>query len=207
MAKRDGMFCWTNSATWMRATRRSSSGCKRRHAEVENLYHALEQRGYQLCLFHPGQTHQFHQRQGLRAKTDRLDAMTIARVLRSFEARSGSIRSRTSGNLSRIGAPAEPIECGGSALPKSDPCCGGRALPRVLPGEGSTVLADGLSHPQSLPPCSGGGAGGPSSPGCASACPTAPPLWTSDRQDTAQASLDFRRQWSSGSRSLAQLTT
>jgi transposase len=34
----------------------------------ENLSHALEQRGYQLCLLHPGQTHQFHQRQGLRAR-------------------------------------------------------------------------------------------------------------------------------------------
>jgi len=57
----------------------------------ENLYHELEQRGYQLCLLHPGQTHQFHQRQGLRAKTDRLDAMTIARVLLSGEARAGYI--------------------------------------------------------------------------------------------------------------------
>jgi transposase len=72
----------------------------------ENLYHALEQRGYRLCLLHPGQTHQFHERQGRLTKTDRLDAMTIARVLLSGEARSGSIRSRTSGNLSRIGAPA-----------------------------------------------------------------------------------------------------
>ena len=57
----------------------------------ENLYHALEQRGYRLCLLHPGQTHQFHQRQGLRAKTDRLDAVTIARVLLSGEARVGYI--------------------------------------------------------------------------------------------------------------------
>src|SRR5258708_7836965 len=46
----------------------------------ENLYHELEQRGYVLRLLHPGQTHQFHERQGLRAKTDRLDAMTIAKV-------------------------------------------------------------------------------------------------------------------------------
>ncbi len=57
----------------------------------ENLYHALEQRGYRLCLLHPGQTHQFHERQGLRAKTDRLDAITIARVLLSGEARAGYI--------------------------------------------------------------------------------------------------------------------
>ena len=49
----------------------------------ENLYHELDQRGYALCLLHPGQTHQFHRQQGLRAKTDRLDAMTIARVLLS----------------------------------------------------------------------------------------------------------------------------
>jgi transposase len=59
----------------------------------ENLYHAREQRGYQLCLLHPGQTHQFHERQGVRAKTDRLDAMTIARVLLSGEARVGYIPS------------------------------------------------------------------------------------------------------------------
>src|SRR5260370_14760242 len=59
----------------------------------ENLYHELEQRGYVLRLLHPGQTHQFHQQQGLRAKTDRLDAMTIARVLLSGEARAGYVPS------------------------------------------------------------------------------------------------------------------
>ncbi len=57
----------------------------------ENLYHELEQRGYQLRLLHPGQTHHFHQQQGLRAKTDRLDAMTIARALLSGEERVGYI--------------------------------------------------------------------------------------------------------------------
>lgn len=46
----------------------------------ENLYHELERRGYVLHLLHPRQTHQFHKWQGLRAKTDRLDAMTIAKV-------------------------------------------------------------------------------------------------------------------------------
>ncbi len=35
--------------------------------------------------------HHYHQQQGLRAKTDRLDAMTIARVLLSGEARVGYI--------------------------------------------------------------------------------------------------------------------
>lgn len=57
----------------------------------ENLYHELEQQGYQMCLLHPGQTHHFHQQRGLRAKTDRLDAMTIARALLSGEARVGYI--------------------------------------------------------------------------------------------------------------------
>jgi len=49
----------------------------------ENLYHELEQRGYQLRLLHPGQTHHFHQQQGRLTKTDQLDAMTIARALPS----------------------------------------------------------------------------------------------------------------------------
>ena len=57
----------------------------------ENLYHELEQRGYVLRLLHPGQTHHFHQQRGLRAKTDRLDAMTIARTLLSGEARMGYV--------------------------------------------------------------------------------------------------------------------
>lgn len=59
----------------------------------ENLYHELELRGYVLRLLHPGQTHHFHQQQGLRAKTDRLDAMTIARTLLSGEARMGYVPS------------------------------------------------------------------------------------------------------------------
>src|SRR5438067_1918630 len=57
----------------------------------ENLYHALLSRGYQLCLLHPGQTHHFAQQRGLRAKTDQLDATTMARVLLSGEARPGYV--------------------------------------------------------------------------------------------------------------------
>jgi len=60
---------------------------------AENLYQELEQRGYVLRLLHPRQTHQFHERQGLRAKTDRLDALTIAKVLLSGEARAGYVPS------------------------------------------------------------------------------------------------------------------
>jgi len=57
----------------------------------ENLYRFLQEQGYQLCLLHPRQTHQFAQQRGLRAKTDHLDATTIARVLLSGEARRGYV--------------------------------------------------------------------------------------------------------------------
>src|SRR6266568_6971978 len=72
---------------------RSSLGWKPPPEMRENLYHELEQRGYVLRLLHPGQTHHFHQQRGLRAKTDRLDAMTIARTLLSGEARMGYVPS------------------------------------------------------------------------------------------------------------------
>jgi transposase len=57
----------------------------------ENLFPFLQQQGYHLCLLHPRQTHEFAQKRGLRAKTDRLDASTIARVLLSGEARIGYV--------------------------------------------------------------------------------------------------------------------
>jgi len=57
----------------------------------ENMYQFLQEQGYRLCLLHPRQTHQFAQQRGLRAKTDRLDATTIARLLLSREARPGYV--------------------------------------------------------------------------------------------------------------------
>lgn len=57
----------------------------------ENLYHVLFKRGYRVCLFHPGQMHAFAQQRGLRAKTDQVDATTIARALLSGEARFGYV--------------------------------------------------------------------------------------------------------------------
>ena len=57
----------------------------------ENLYQYLAQRGYVLCVLHPRQTHQFAEQRGLRAKTDRLDATTVARLLTSGEARAGYV--------------------------------------------------------------------------------------------------------------------
>ena len=59
----------------------------------ENLYHALLKRGYRVCLLHPAQMHAFAQQRGLRAKTDQVDAATIARALRSCEARFGYVPS------------------------------------------------------------------------------------------------------------------
>lgn len=53
----------------------------------ENLYYWLQPRGYHLQLLHPGQTHHFAEQRGLRAKTDRVDATTIARLLLSDEVR------------------------------------------------------------------------------------------------------------------------
>src|SRR6266700_1897058 len=59
----------------------------------ENLLQALLKRGYQICLLHPAQMHAFAQQRGLRAKTDQLDAVTIARALLSGEARFGYVPS------------------------------------------------------------------------------------------------------------------
>ena len=53
----------------------------------EHVYYFLQQHDYRLVRLHPAQTHHFAQRQGLRAKTDKLDALTIARVLLSDDAR------------------------------------------------------------------------------------------------------------------------
>ncbi len=57
----------------------------------ENLYHVLLKRGYRVCLLHPAQMHAFAQQRGLRAKTDQVDATTIARALLSGEARFGYV--------------------------------------------------------------------------------------------------------------------
>src|SRR5260370_3539972 len=59
----------------------------------ENLFQALLKRGYQVCLLHPAQMHAFAQQRGMRAKTDQLDALTIARALLSGEARFGYVPS------------------------------------------------------------------------------------------------------------------
>src|SRR5260370_725082 len=59
----------------------------------ENLYYALLSRGYRVCLLHPSKMHACHTQRALRAKTDRVDATTIARALLSDEARFGYVPS------------------------------------------------------------------------------------------------------------------
>jgi transposase len=70
---------------------KSRSDWKPPHETRENLFQFLQHHGYHLCLLHPRQTHEFSKQRGLRAKTDRLDATTIARVLLSGDARVGYV--------------------------------------------------------------------------------------------------------------------
>jgi hypothetical protein len=81
MRGKDGNAGRRNWARWMQRRARSSSECKPRLETRENWSQEWEQRGDVLRLLHSGQTHQFHQQRGLRAKTDPLDAMTIATML------------------------------------------------------------------------------------------------------------------------------
>src|SRR6266516_2821523 len=78
----------------------------------ENLLQALLKRGYQVCLLHPAQMHAFAQQRGLRAKTDRPAAVTIARALLSGEARFGYVPSEqvaTYRELMRLQKQREPM--------------------------------------------------------------------------------------------------
>ena len=59
----------------------------------ENLSQFLLPLGYDLVLVHPGQAHHFAQQRGLRAKTDKLDATTVARALLSDELRPAYVPS------------------------------------------------------------------------------------------------------------------
>lgn len=53
----------------------------------ETLDYFLQPLGYTVVVLHPGQTHLYSQQRGLRAKTDRVDALTIARLLLSDDVR------------------------------------------------------------------------------------------------------------------------
>jgi transposase len=53
----------------------------------ENLYQYLAGLGYRMILLNPKQTHEWAEKQSLRAKTDKLDTLTIGKLLASGEAR------------------------------------------------------------------------------------------------------------------------
>jgi hypothetical protein len=78
----------------------------------ENLLQALLKQGYQVCLLHPAQIHAVAKQRGLRAKTDQLDATTIARALLSGEARFGYVPNEqvaTYRELMRLQKQREPM--------------------------------------------------------------------------------------------------
>ncbi len=170
----------------------------------ENLYHELEQRGYVLRLLHPGQTHHFHQQRGLRAKTDRLDAMTIARTLLSGEARMGYVPSEqvaTYRELVRL-----HTQLSDTAASYQNEI---QALIVVLFPEFTQVFADpclptALSVRSRLPECSGPGR---------SRDRTSFPIVTSAeslalrppyRKETGGPGEAEREQWASNSRTIGQ---
>jgi transposase len=152
----------------------------------ENLYHALEQHGYRLCLLHPGQTHQFHERQGLRARAG--STRCDDHCPRAAQWR-GTVRlysQRTSGDLPRIGAPAQSIERAGGTLPEADPCPGGGALRLSFTQvEARPCLSTALAVLKAYRSRTCDGPGDRRSALCALACSEARPLGASDRQETA----------------------
>jgi Transposase len=170
----------------------------------ENLYHELEQRGYVLRLLHPGQTHHFHQQQGLRAKTDRLDAMTIARVLLSGEARIGYVpdeRVATYRELVRL-----HTQLSDTAASYQNEI---QALVVVLFPEFTQVFADpclptALSVRNRLPECSGAGRsrGRTPFPGVTSAASSA--VWPPYCKETGGPGESECEQWASESRTSGQ---
>lgn len=130
----------------------------------ENLFHFLQQQGYHLCLLHPRQTHDFAKQRGLRAKTDRLDASTIARVLLSRRGAGRVCSHGTYCQLSRIGPLAYPVSRDEIARDKNE--IQGLLVvltPRVPPGlcrslphdcyRGAPSVSQRKSHPRRRSGC------------------------------------------------------
>jgi transposase len=106
---KDGWSVWFDKLTRLDAApNQIVIGIEATSRYHEDLYHELEQRGYVLCVLHPGQTHQFHRQQGRLTKTDRLDAMTIAKVLLAWGSAGRLCAKRAHSELSRIGPFAHP---------------------------------------------------------------------------------------------------
>src|SRR5947209_11624098 len=95
----------------------------------ENLLQALLKRGYQVCLLHPAQMHAFAQQRGLRAKTDQLDATTIARALLSGEARFGYIPTEQVAIYRELVRLQQQRSRGCGPLQKRDPRALGGSVP------------------------------------------------------------------------------
>jgi|SRR5579859_1159038 len=102
VARGQGSFAQTAAGYALFRTRLSALGVPAAQTLVameatglywENVYYWLAAQHFQLLLLHPGQTHEFAAQRGLRAKTDRLDAETIARLVFSDEVRPAYVPS------------------------------------------------------------------------------------------------------------------
>jgi len=76
----------------------------------ENLYHELAQRGYQLRLLHPGQTHHFHQQQGRLSQNRSARCHDHCASFAQWRRACGLHSRRTNRYLPRNGPFACPIE-------------------------------------------------------------------------------------------------
>lgn len=170
----------------------------------ENLYHELEQRGYVLRLLHPGQTHHFHQQRGLRAKTDRLDAMTIARALLSGEARMGYVPDEQVATYRELVRLHTQLSATAASYQNEI-----QALIVVLFPEFTQVFADpclptALSVRNRLPECSGLGRSRCRTPFPVVTSTASSPLRTPYRKETGGPGESEREQWASKSRTIDQ---
>lgn len=122
----------------------------------ENLYHFLEGRGYQLCLLHPRQPHQFAKASRLASKNGQIRCDHDCAD--AFERR-GSPRLCAVGidcDVSRIGAAAYAALGRSRSLQKRDPGLARCTLPRVQPGLSLPVSSHRPGSAQALSECTGG---------------------------------------------------
>ncbi|OLB65241.1 MAG: hypothetical protein AUH94_01030 [Ktedonobacter sp. 13_2_20CM_2_54_8] len=170
----------------------------------ENLYQELEQRGYVLRLFHPGQTHHFHQQRGLRAKTDRLDAMTIARALLSGEARMGYVPDEQVATYRELVRLHTQLSDTAASYQNEIQALVVVLFPEFTQVKASPCLPTALAVLKAFSSRSGPGRSRGRSP-CPGVTSTASrPLWTSDCQETGGPGQSEREQWASKSRTLDQ---
>jgi transposase len=68
----------------------------------ENLYHYFASLGYQVVLLNPQQTHEWAQKRGLRAKNDKLDTVSIGKLLQSGEMRPAYVADEQTANYREL---------------------------------------------------------------------------------------------------------